>query len=54
MDGNERRSSRRSGSKRQVFWRTVILMAVCSAGFFIPLLARLFQIGRKFLSEWEG
>ena len=44
MDGNERRNSRRSGSKRQVFWRTVILMAVCSAGFFIPLLARLFQI----------
>ena len=44
MDGSERRSGRRSGSKRQVFWRTVFLMAVCSAGFFIPLLTRLFRI----------
>ena len=44
MEGSERRNGRRSGSKRQVFWRTVILMAVCSAGFFIPLLVRLFQI----------
>ena len=43
MENNDK-SSRQSISKRKVLRRTVILMAVCGVGFFIPLLARLWTI----------
>ena len=43
MENNDK-SSRQSISKRKVLRRTVILMAMCGVGFFIPLLARLWTI----------
>ena len=43
MENNDK-SSRQSISKRKVLRRTVILMALCGVGFFIPLLARLWTI----------
>ena len=46
--------SKSDGSKRQIFWRTVILMALCGVVFFVMLVIRLWNITIVLHDEYQA
>ncbi len=49
----QRRRKAESGSKRQVFRRTVFLMVACGVGLFVPLLCQIWNIAVVHHDEYQ-